>query len=253
MQKLLDRPYRQLMTGFAFACFFLGGGLMACSVFPLLVFHPRQHERVQDIIHHSFRAYLAALRFLGLLELDIRGRERLEACRGRLIIANHPSLLDVVILMALVRNTQCIVKHQLWRSPFLGGVMRAAGYIRNDLEGASMIEACRHSLQSGANIIIFPEGTRSRGRAVFRFHRGFANIAILNEADLQPVIISCAPPTLKKGDRWWAVPPTRPRFTVSVVEPVLSGTYVAGRNRGIASRKLVARMEAYYADYLGNV
>lgn len=254
MLKPLEHLYRQGATGFAFACFFLGGGFLAAVVLPVLGWFPHhRRQRVQGLLRWIFRVYLGMLRGLGLIRLEIEGGDTLRHCQGRLIIANHPSLLDVVILMALTPNAQCIIKRELWNNRFLGGVMRRAEYIRNDLEGGALIEACRRSLDEGGNIIVFPEGTRSRPGVMPRFHRGFANIATLTQVEILPVVITCDPPTLTKGERWWVVPATRPTFRVVVGECLDADGYMTDRYRSMDSRRLVARMEAYYAERLANV
>ncbi len=253
MLKPLEHLCRQAATGFAFACFFLGGSLLAAVVLPVLGWFPHRRRRVQGLLRWIFRCYLAMLRGLGLIRLEIEGGETLRHCRGHLIIANHPSLLDVVILMALTPDAQCIIKHELWNNRFLGGVMRRAEYIRNDLEGGALIDACRRALDDGGNIIVFPEGTRSRPGVLPRFHRGFANIATMTQVEILPVVITCDPPTLTKGERWWVVPATRPTFRVAVGECLEAGGYMTDRYRSVDSRRLVARMEAYYAERLANV
>lgn len=254
MLQPLDRLYRKLATGFAFACLFLGGCILAATLFPVMALWPdHRRERTQSVIRGTFRFYLGMLQRLSLLRIEIHGREQLSDCEGRLIVANHPSLLDVVLLMALIPNAQCIVKHQLWNNRFLGGVMRRAGYIRNDLEAEGLIDACRNSLENGSNIIVFPEGTRSVISALPRFHRGFANIATMTGAKIQPIVITCTPPTLRKGDPWWVIPDTRPVFRVLIKECLDADSYLSYRYRGVASRKLVERMEAYYAEQLAHV
>jgi 1-acyl-sn-glycerol-3-phosphate acyltransferase len=161
-------------------------------------------------------------------------------------------LLDVVILMAVVPNAQCIVKSELWNNRYLGVVVRRAGYIRNDLEPELLIAQCRASLERGANIIVFPEGTRSAPGATLRFHRGFANIATMTGAAIQPVVITCSPRTLCKGEPWWAIPARRPVFRVLANACLEPAAYSGYRYRSLASRQLVARMEAYYAEQLAH-
>ena len=120
----------------ALAFIFVGGCLLATLVLPMMALFPsQQKERVQFLIHNLFRIYLKTIHFCRFIRLEIHGTEKIAACRGKIVIANHPSLLDVVILMALVPRTQCIVKHELWTHPLLGRLMRLAGYIRNNLVG----------------------------------------------------------------------------------------------------------------------
>ena len=65
------------------------------------------------------------MRFLGVLTYECHGEDILRAERGALIIANHPSLLDIVFLLAFVGRAQCVVKAGVWKSPFMKGVVRA--------------------------------------------------------------------------------------------------------------------------------
>ncbi len=146
-------------TGVAFAFVFFGGGALAVTLLPVLALLPGdRHERVRWIIHTTFRFCLKALRLLGLVELQIEGTNHLDISVGRLIIANHPTLLDVMVLMALIPRVQCIVKHQLWKHRLLGPLMRQAGYISNDLAPEELVGNCRDALRAGNSLIIFPEG-----------------------------------------------------------------------------------------------
>src|SRR5262249_2404440 len=127
---LLDRfakAWRIAGTGFAFACLFGGGALLSLSAFSAVrLVTPRgpvRRQRNQRLIHFAFRAYVRMLRSLGLLELQIIGRQKLADGVARVIVANHPSLLDVVFLMTLLPRAQCVVKKELWNSPYLGGLV----------------------------------------------------------------------------------------------------------------------------------
>src|SRR5207245_4177193 len=123
--------------------------------------------RTRRLLAASSRCFIALLRLLGVIELAVAGRDRLERLRGAVVVANHPSLLDVVLLLSLIPNAQCVVKHQLWRNPFLRRVVAAAGYIRNDQPAEAFLACCVASLRAGQNLLIFPEGTRTRpGRPV---------------------------------------------------------------------------------------
>jgi 1-acyl-sn-glycerol-3-phosphate acyltransferase len=245
-----DYWWRLTGTAFAFAFIFFGGGVLALALLPLLA--GARRERVQLVIHGIFKGYIKALDCLGMIRIDIEGREKLAASGGRLVIANHPSLLDVVVLMALLPQAQCIVKHELWNHRFLGPLMRRAGYIRNDLDPDALIAAARASLDNGNSLIVFPEGTRSRPGQPPRFRRGFANLATMTGAPLQLVIITCTPPTMVKGDPWWKIPPVRPHFRVVIGECLDADQYMRYPYRSIAARSLTRSLETYYAEKLSN-
>ncbi|HEV2676099.1 MAG TPA: lysophospholipid acyltransferase family protein [Aliidongia sp.] len=218
---------------------------------PVLALLPgNQRDRARAIVQLSFRFYLAILQFLGVIRVDVEGGGRLKEAGGRIVVANHPTLLDVVMLMALVPRAQCIIKHELWTSPLLGGLMRRAGYIRNDLPADALVEACRQALDQGQSLIIFPEGTRTKPGALPRFRRGFANLATIAGAAIQLVVITCDPPTLFKGDPWWRIPVRKPHFHLVVDECLDANMYLRYPYRSIAARKLVAYLEAHYAEKL---
>ena len=248
----LFRLWRIPATGFAFASLGLGGLALALFCFPLLrLLAPSEavgRRRTQQAISLVFQFYLHMLRGLGLITLEVEGRARIKACRGKLVVANHPTLLDVVLLMALVRNAQCVVKHQLWSNPFLGPVVRAAGYIRNDMEGEAFVAACRQALAEGNNLIIFPEGTRSVPGQPLRLQRGFANIALLVPADLQLLRLRCQPITLVKGEPWWRVPERRANFHVTVGELLPVAPFLACGPRAIGARRLTSHLQAYWGQ-----
>lgn len=254
MRERLDFGWRLVGTGLAFAGLFLGGAFLAVTVFPAISWGVRdataRRDRTQRVIHHLFRLYVGTLRILRILDLEIVDAERLRNSGGRLIVSNHPTLLDVVLLMALVPRAQCIVKKELWSSPYLGGAMRAAGYIRNDLEPEPLLAACGAALAGDNALLIFPEGTRTRPGQPMRLHRGFANIATLLEADIQLVTITCDPPTLMKGDAWWQIPPHRPRFRVVAGNHLQPKDWVEHQYRSLAVRRLTRHIEEYYAERL---
>jgi 1-acyl-sn-glycerol-3-phosphate acyltransferase len=207
----------------------------------------RRRERNQFIIHNLFRIYIGMLRCFFVIDLRVDGREKLQQGAGRIVVSNHPSLLDVVLLMSLLPRAQCIVKKELWQSPYLGRVVRGAGYIRNDLELDAMLVACRSALAEGNSLIIFPEGTRTVPLEPVHMHRGFANIAILLDARVQLVTITCEPPTLLKGSKWWTIPSHRPSFRVEVGD-YLDFAGIDREHRSLAARKLVRQVEGYYNE-----
>jgi 1-acyl-sn-glycerol-3-phosphate acyltransferase len=237
----------------ALAFIFVGGGVLAAIIsLALALFPGNQQERAQFFIHVLFRFYLRMLQLFGLIRLEVEGTEKFPAFGGTMVIANHPSLLDVVILMALIPKTQCIVKHELWERGLLGGLMRCAGYIRNDLDPETLVQACKTSLDDGRCLIIFPEGTRTSPGSLPRFQRGFANIATLTKTRIQPIFIDCSQPFLFKGEPWWHAPPQTPCFRITIGECLDANTYSMYGQRSIATRKLVELLELYYADQMRN-
>ncbi|WP_293947957.1 lysophospholipid acyltransferase family protein [Sneathiella sp.] len=254
MFEKINYVWRLIGTGIAFACFSLGGALMTLFVFPPIALLTKDDEtrirRVRRVIYHAFRFFVFMLRIGGIIDSRFHGAEKLSQLRGALIVANHPALLDTVFLMSRMPDVQCIVKHELWDNPYLGGVMRAAGYIRNDGDAMSMMTQCEKALAKGQNILIFPEGTRSVPGQPIRFQRGFANIATHFETPIQLVTILCDPPTLAKGSPWYAIPPRQSRFDISFDELLDMSGYLRHEPRSIKVRRLTRELEQYYIGKL---
>lgn len=219
---MLDRAWRIVATAFCFACFGLGGVLIGLVAFPLLMIaspdRAMRTKRAQALIHHVLRLFVGLMRAVGVISLEVHGAQRLLRS-GQLVLANHPSLIDVVILMSLLKQTNCIVKGALWRNPFTRGPVIAAGYISNH-GGSALIGDCVTALQQGDNLIVFPEGTRTPVNGPMQMQRGAANIAVRAACIVTPVVIRVSTPMLPKGRPWYRVPPTRPHFIVSVEDDI---------------------------------
>jgi len=242
----LNYAWRLACTGAAFAGFSLGGALLATVAYPSLVATSRdraeRQARFRDLISASFRLFVALLEFVGILRLRIEGAERLSECRGRVVVANHPTLIDVVHIVARVPRAQCVVKPALWDHPFLGLVVRAAGYIRSDGDAETVLAACIGALAAGENLVIFPEGTRTPDGETARYRRGFASVAIRARADLQPLVIDCRPRMLERGSRWYDVPERRVDYTMRVEPAIPIAEYAAAPSRAIGARRLAAEV-----------
>jgi len=256
MLEKVNYCWRLTGTGIAFTCFGLGGMLMTIFAFPLIAALTRDEahriRRVRKVIYYAFRFFVYMLRIGGVIDSRFQGTERLENCRGALIIANHPSLLDTVFLMSRMPDVQCIIKNELWDNRYLGGVMRAAGYIRNDGDVETMLSQCSETLAAGQNILVFPEGTRSVPGENIKFQRGFANIATHFKAPIQLVTIKCEPSTLTKGSPWYAIPPRQARFDISFDEMLDMSDYLRHEPRSLKVRKLTRELEQYYVGKLCN-
>lgn len=246
---MLNKYWRIGGTGLSFAIFGIGGLLLHICVFPLINLFVREPNRRIDIarrtIQLAFRGFVELMRLLGVLRYDITGLERLDR-NGLLILANHPTLIDTVFLMAFVKHADCIVKEALWHNPFMRGTIRAAGYVSNH-GGPALIDACINAISNGGNLIVFPEGTRSTPGTPFHFQRGAANIAVRGLCDITPVIIHCRPPTLGKHEKWWQVPPTIAHFRIDIQPDIAVASIVRqADNTTLAARHLTAYLEDYF-------
>jgi 1-acyl-sn-glycerol-3-phosphate acyltransferase len=163
----------------------------------------------------------------GTISYEVRHAEKLDR-GGLLIVANHPSLIDVVLLIALLRQPNCVIKASLRDNIFTRGPVRSAGFVVNT-DGPQLIEDCIASVRSGDHLVIFPEGTRSmeHNGKLNPLKRGAANIALRGQLAITPVIITVSEPMLGKGQRWYHAPKKRPHFVLSVEDDILTTSYAA--------------------------
>jgi 1-acyl-sn-glycerol-3-phosphate acyltransferase len=254
LARRLARLSRAARTGVAFATFGLAGILFALFVAPVLRWlpgSPRERDfRGQRLVHRWFRFFDRFMQGLGLHRVRIEGAERLRA-PGQLVVANHPTLIDVVLLVAQLPQCDCVVKRAAWSNPFMRWVVQAAGYVPNDL-GEGLIEACAERLAAGRTLLLFPEGTRSPERGLGPFQRGAAHVALRAGRPLLPVFIHCDPPTLMRGQPWYDVPDRRFEYRIEVGDPIEPERDQEG-GRGAAARRLTAALRDFYEERLAAV
>lgn len=257
MFRRLKRLWRAVRTGLAFVVY---GGLslsLAMLIVPIAIRLRRGEPAdllTQRLIHRVNKGYVRFLEAIGIMRWQVSGIERLEAPGRRLIVANHPTLLDYVFLTALLPQADCIVNSARADNPILSGGVRAARYVRNDV-GHEIVSECAARLAAGRTLIVFPEGTRSPFEGMRAFKRGAARIALEAGCDLQPVAIHCDPPTLRKGQKWYDVPDRAFRLSVQALEPVRSApARDALRNGdcspGVAARRITAEIHEAIAKGL---
>jgi 1-acyl-sn-glycerol-3-phosphate acyltransferase len=254
------RPFRDLYyvrlvtTGVSFLLFGLGGILLGIVVVPLLLVVPgsqaARRRRVRRMIQLAFRAFAGFMHHSGAISFSFAGAERLGR-PGQLIVANHPSLIDIVLLIAFTRDACCVVKRQAWRNPAMVIGVSAAGYVPNaptDL----MIERAAAVLSAGECLIMFPEGTRTVPHRAMHFHRGAASVALRAASVVTPVFICVEPPSLTKFMPWYRLPVPRAHFALRVGCDIDPAAF-RGRPLPIASRALNELLVATYAaDAPGN-
>ena len=244
----LNYCWRVFATGSSFLLFGVGGASIATVIALLLLLIPAKilcrKVAMRYCLSLAFKIYIHILRFLGLLTFEIQNIERIKPT-GQLVIANHPSLLDVVFLISLIRNADCIVKSALWNHPLTALPVRVAGYVRNVPE--RLLEESVSSLAQGNSLIVFPEGTRSRPNRQLSFLRGAANIALSGNKNITPIVICCEPITLLKDQKWYDVPEYPPHYHIRVLPEIGLGEVVEqGVPQCKAARQLTRHMEGLF-------
>lgn len=210
--------WRIFVTGGCFALFGIGGLILGLLVLPVLLLMPggeaRRRARIRRLVQRSFRGFIGIMSGLRGLAYEFEGRERLGR-PGQLVIANHPTLIDVVFIVAFTPAPACVVKAALFGNRYTRRVVEAAGYISNSPTDR-MIEQSIAALEAGDCLVMFPEGTRTRPGEPMQFQRGTASVAVRGARVLTPVYIQVDQPFLHKRQAWYQVPPRRPNISIRV-------------------------------------
>lgn len=254
MAARIDRAWRLVATGGAFAVFGVCGVLFSVVVFPFAWLWPHRASSqrvVVMVIHWFFRALVAALEACGVMKLDVSGARALMARHPAIVVANHPTYLDVVVLLALTPRACCVVKNAHWGNPCFWGIVRAAQYVSN-ADPSELIEAGARQLAAGYTMLVFPEGTRSPGGdRLHPFSRGFAHMALRAGIPVRPVLINCDPPAFTKKMRWYDVPSRPFRMRVAVLEPLKLDRFTAPDTPQAAAARAVAQaVQAHITEHL---
>lgn len=173
------------------------------STLPAFVIHsllPRKRRKAmgQFAIMAVFRCFLFVVRISGLVKCDLGALETLRHERSMIITTNHPSMIDVVLIASQLPHIVCIMKAQVVDNLALGIGARMAGYIRNDSPG-NLVKLSAAAIKEGAQLLIFPEGTRTQTQPVNDFKGGFALVAKKTGAPVQTVFIEASSQFLGKG------------------------------------------------------
>ena len=172
---------RVVTTGFSFLLFGVVGTILGIVFVPLLLVtagigQSARQVRVRHMIRLAFRSLVGFMNQTGRSVTSSPASSRSDGA-GQLVIANHPSLIDIVLLVAFVPGAACVVKRAAWRNPSMVLAVRAAGFVPNAPTDA-MIERAATLLSAGECLIMFPEGTRTVPYRPAHFHRGAASVAL---------------------------------------------------------------------------
>jgi len=233
-----------------FGCLFIFFGVAVAAnlgsyVLSAMVRNRISAEQWQKTIGRLFQVALFLFARTGVLKLEIQDREILQGVKGCIVAANHPALIDAVILLSLLPSTVCIMRADLARNPAYSSLARLAGYVTND-SGLALVREGSKRIQSGQNLLIFPEGTRTTDLLpVNTFKKGFSLLATHARTPIQTVFIEREGAYFSKAVGMFGVP----HFPIQM--KIRAGALIEPRE-GESAGQLAARMEEYFRLHLVN-
>lgn len=199
--------------------------------------------KARKIVSRIWLFFVRYLQFAGVLSVEYRGFERLGRA-GQLVLVNHPSLLDVVLIFSQQYRFNCIVKKSLLDNPTMRSPILSCGFLLNT-ESEELLEQSHQVLQHQA-LLLFPEGTRTGWDGVVKLHRGAVSIGLRSAKVITPVVIKMRPLNFKKGQPWYKIPKTKIHYELTVGEDIDPQQWLAEKPLPIASRRLNAYLEDYF-------
>ncbi len=233
--------YVAMFVGLSFLGFICSLGLPIALV---LIWFP-VNWRVfvtRRLIALGFTIYLWFLRLFCSVRIDCSALDALRQESGLIIVANHPSLLDAVILLSKLPNAACVMKASLRKNPLLGVMARLSGYISNEDSMRLVKQSCAE-LKNGAHLVLFPEGTRSDAVQVNPFGQVAALIATRSGAPIQTVFIRFSSSYLGKSGSLFQKPTLPLQIKVSIGSKFAPAAGVA---------ELTERLESEYRAHFNS-
>jgi 1-acyl-sn-glycerol-3-phosphate acyltransferase len=209
---LLFWPYLLLSSAVLF--------VFALALFALTV--PFDRRRALLHLYTCAWAY-HYVKCLPLWHAEFEGREHIQRGHTYMLVANHQSLGDILVLFGLFKHYKWVSKRVIFRTPFVGWNMWLNDYValtRGDPKSIeAMMAACRVHLRKGSSVMMFPEGTRSLDGQIKTFKHGAFTLATELGLETVPIVIDGTRDALPKHglklDHPWGL-----RVRVRVLSPM---------------------------------
>lgn len=202
---------RTLISLFFFLLFGIGAFLISLFILPFI----RRRETALRLVRALWTLLVKGFIWTGLIAVENKITHHI---RGRIIVANHPSLIDVVLLTVWIPKTFSAAKPQLTKNLFLRQIVKKC-FLPTD---EHFLDEAKKVLRAGYNILIFPEGTRTPPeKKIGPLKRGTAHLALRTGAKIQPIQIHLHPRVLAKSQPLGYVAGEKAHYSFLSCKPIL--------------------------------
>lgn len=206
-------------------------------------------RRLQSVTARAYRFMHAWLSMLRIARFDPKAQAFAMPQGPCVVIANHPTLMDITAITAVLGGGSTVVKPALWHRRMLHPLLVGAGHVEGP--GADPISIGRvvddmvERLRRGNHVIVFPEGTRSPPGRLHRFGRLAFEIACRADVPIVSLVVTCVPVYVSKEVPLFRPPHPTPRLRIGALATD------APKDVGHDSKVLRERVEGRYTEWLG--
>lgn len=193
--------FNLIYSSFLFTYFFLGSILLNLFLILFILPFPAAKPKKRAFLNYLVSKLAKSTLYLGVhVKKRVLDPEKLDFSRPSVIVANHSSFLDILLVIMLHPKVIIMVKSWVYNSPVFGLFIRYAGYPFAEEGAETNLEFIKKRIAEGYSIVVFPEGTRSVDGQIKRFHKGAFYIAKELGLDIQPILLIGAHEVNPKND-----------------------------------------------------
>ncbi|WMJ72388.1 MMPL family transporter [Cytophagaceae bacterium ABcell3] len=241
---LIPYTFKSLfLSSFAFV-YFLTGCLILSLIRAVFYLPILPSRRKKLIYHHVIRVFCSSLVYIMRnVNISIVGKSLADFSKPSVIIANHHSFLDILLMLMLHHKVVMVTNDWVYNSPFFGSVVKYADFISTTVGVEEQVGKIEKLIEEGYSIVIFPEGTRSNTAEIGRFHKGALFLAQHFKLDIQPVILHGTSYTMPKSDGFYL---KSGNITVKFLPRIAYGSELFGSGYSEATKKISRYFKSEY-------
>lgn len=195
----MKKIFRSFLVLVEMMIFALGALIIGLIIFPVLSVSKIEKDRREcfaNIVKNSWKFFISIMVKTNVIKINIKGD--LSEINGKIVVASHPSFIDIILLIGSMPKSLCLAKKELLKNPIMRNIVKSL-YIVNDIDIDLFVKNSIEALKDGYNIVIFPTGTRTKVGEKIKIHKGAAQIAIASKVDIVPIKITTDYPFLCKN------------------------------------------------------
>lgn len=212
---------RLILYASALFMFTVGAILLGILIFPTVkIFSKGEKDYKQRCAAIVNKLWFFLIKYLKLTQIiDFEYDKKITKIENKIIVASHPSFIDIVFLIALIPNSLCLAKNSILNNFIMRNIVKSL-YITNDCTIDDFLAKSKKALDYGFNIIIFPTGKRVDEGEEVQIHKGAAKLSILTKKPIVPIKITTSEPFLTKNRSIFQIGKNIVKFQLEIGEEI---------------------------------